>query len=199
MRRAGWITLALAASIATVAAPRAGAETETFTATLLQQSDMRSGGGTRTVPVTFRITSWTGPDEAARLDAILREGGPDALLREFRKGKSRAGYILSTVGAGEPSWRVAMATVEKTPRGRVVRLITDRPVGFVEGWSGARSLEYPFSIFEFTVDGGGRGQGVAIPAARLVADDLEGTLAVEVLPWVTGPDRLLGVRQSSND
>ncbi|MFN8091077.1 MAG: hypothetical protein U0599_02395 [Vicinamibacteria bacterium] len=198
MRRAGWITLALAAGIGTTMVPRAGAETETFTATLLQQSDMRQSR-TRSVPVTFRIESWTSPQEAARLDSVLQEGGPAALLREFRKGRARAGYILTSAPMGEPSWRVAMATVRDTPRGRLVRLVTDRPIGFAESRTGARSLEYPFSVFEFTVDGEGRGQGIAIPAARLAAGEGEGALAFETLPYVTGPDRLLGVRQWSND
>lgn len=197
MRRASWFTLALVASIGAVAAPRASAETETFTATLLQQTNMLQSGA-RTWPLTFRIESWTSAEEAARLGAVLQEGGPDALLREFRKGKSRAGYVLSSAYTREPSWRVAMATVRETPRGRVVRLVTDRPIGFAESWTSARSLDYPFSVFEFTLDGEGRGQGFAIPAARL-ADADGGPLTFETLPYVTGPDRLLGVRRWTSD
>jgi len=197
MRRAGWFTLALVASIGAAAPSRAAAETETFTATLLQQNDMRQSG-TRTWPVTFRIESWTSPEEAARLGAVLQEKGPEGLLREFRKGKSRAGYVLSSAYTREPSWRVAMATVADTPRGRVVRLVTDRPIGFAESWANARSLDYPFSVFEFTLDGKGRGQGIAIAAARL-ADTDDGPLSFETLPYVTGPDRLLAVRQWLND
>ena len=49
------------------------------------------------------------------------------------------------------------------------------------------------------MDGEGRGQGIAIPAARLAAGEGEGALAFETLPYVTGPDRLLGVRHWSND
>jgi hypothetical protein len=197
MRRAGWFTLALVASIGAVAAPRAGAETETFTATLLQQTNMLQSG-TRTWPLTFRIESWTSPEEAARVDAVLQESGPEALLREFRKGRMRAGYILSSAYTREPSWRVAMATVRDTPRGRVVRLVTDRPIAFAESWASTRSLDYPFSVFEFTLDGEGRGQGVAIPAARLVDSD-SGPLTFETLPYVTGPDRLLAVRRWTSD
>jgi hypothetical protein len=71
--------------------------------------------------------------------------------------------------------------------------VTDRPVGLAERWSGARSLDYEFAVFEFTLDAKGRGQGIAIPAARLVPGDDE-SLVFETLPYTTGPDRLMGVR-----
>ena len=50
---------------------------------------------------------------------------------------------------------VAMATTADTPRGRVVRLLTDRPIEFAEAYYGARSLDYEFAAFEFTLDAKG--------------------------------------------
>ncbi len=97
----------------------------------------------------------------------------------------------------EPSWRVAMATSVDTPRGRVVRLLTDRPIQFAEAYSQARSLDYEFAAFEFTLDKKGNGQGIAIPAARLSQDE-DGQVTVETLPYTTGPERLIGVRAWEN-
>lgn len=198
MKTVSWSALAAAASLGLVAVPRATyAGPETFTATILSQADMRRTA-TRTWPITFHVQSWTTEEDRARLEAILLEGGPDALLREFRKGKDRAGFVTSPAIVQEPSWRVAMATAVDTPRGRVVRLLTDRPISFGEAWTGARSLDYEFAVFEFTLDEKGRGQGIAIPAARLVPDG-EGEIAFETLPYTTGPDRLLGVRKWGSD
>jgi hypothetical protein len=193
MKTASWTALALAASLGLGGAPRANAETETFTATLLQNADMRQSSS-RTWPITFHVESWTSEEDGRRLEAILKEGGPDALLREFQKGKTRAGYIVSPVIAQQPSWRVAMATAVDTPRGRVVRLLTDRPIAFAEAYSGSRSLDYEFAAFEFTLDGRGRGQGIAIPAARMRQDE-SGEVSFETLPYTTGPEKLIGVRK----
>ena len=193
MKTRAWAVMAVAATVGFACVSSAMArETETFTATMIQNADMRQVSS-RTWPMTFRIESWTSEEDGERLQAILKEGGPDALLREFQKGKTRAGYIVSPAFAREPSWRVAMATAVDTPRGRVVRLLTDRPVALAESFAGSRSLDYEFAAFEFTLDENGRGQGIAIPAARLT-QDAEGQLTLETLPYSTGPDRLMGVR-----
>jgi hypothetical protein len=190
--------LAVAAGLALCAGPRvASAETETFTATLLSNADVRQAFS-RTWPISFHVRSWTSEEELARFEAVLKEGGSDALLREFQKGKQPAGYVTSPAIVRQPSWRVAMATSVDTPRGRVVRLLTDRPIGFAESWSGARSLDYEFAVFQFTLDEKGRGHGTAIPAARLVENG-DGQLTFETLPYTTGPDRLIGVRQWGSD
>lgn len=198
MKAISWVALVMAAGVGALAGPQAAsAETETFTATILRAADMRQGAS-RTWPLTFRIENWTSEDDLARLETVLKEGGPDALLREFQKGRTRAGYLVSTAFVREPSWRVAMATATDTPRGRVVRIVTDRPVAFAEAWSGSRSLDYPFAVFEFTLDGRGEGQGLAVTAARLT-DEGDGQLSFETLPHSTGPDRLLGVRKWAKD
>lgn len=197
MRIRLWAGLAVAASFSLGGVTEAMArETETFTATVLQNANMLQRSS-RSFPITFHVESWTSDEDGERLKAILKEGGPEALLREFQKGKTRAGYVLSPALTREPSWRVAMATSVDTPRGRVVRLLTDRPIQFAEAYTQARSLDYEFAAFEFTLDKKGNGQGIAIPAARLSQDE-DGQVTVETLPYTTGPERLIGVRAWEN-
>ena len=194
MKSRAWAVLGVAATLGIGAGTRATAgETETFTATMIQNADMRQAFS-RTWPMTFHVERWTSDEDGERLKAILKEGGPDALLREFQKGKTRAGYVVSPAFSREPSWRVAMATSVDTPRGRVVRLLTDRPIQFAEAYSQSRSLDYEFAAFEFTLDRKGNGQGIAVPAARLIQDE-DGQVTVETLPYTTGPERLIGVRK----
>ena len=151
MRTRAWAVLGVAASLGIGAGTRATAgETETFTATVLQNADMRQGSS-RTFPITFHVESWTTEEEGERLQAILKESGPEGLLREFQKGKTRAGYVLSPAFAREPSWRVAMATAVETPRGRVVRLLTDRPIQFREAYYSSRSLDYEFAALDLKI------------------------------------------------
>jgi hypothetical protein len=197
MKTMAWAVLGVTATLGIGAGTRATAgETETFTATMIQNADMRQRSS-RTLPISFHVERWTTEEDGERLKAILKEGGPDALLREFQKGKTRAGYVLSPALTREPSWRVAMATSVDTPRGRVVRLLTDRPIQFAEAYSQARSLDYEFAAFEFTLDKKGNGQGIAIPAARLSQDE-DGQVTMETLPYTTGPERLIGVRAWDN-
>jgi hypothetical protein len=192
MRTTRW-ALALATGTSMLLSPGladARTDKETFTATVLRSADMRQDGS-RTWTITFNVVSWTSEEDLARLGAILKEGGPEALLREFREGRSPAGYVVGF--SREPSWRLAMATAVDTPRGRVVRMITDRPVSLAETWAGAQSRDYEFAVFEFTLDERGQGQGLALPAARLV-EGWDRRLEFEPLPYSSGPDRLIGVR-----
>jgi hypothetical protein len=63
---------------------------------------------------------------------------------------------------------------------------------FGEAYYGTRSKDYEFGVVELKLNADG--EGATIPAARLSLD-AEGKIVVETLPYATGPQRLLGVRQ----
>ncbi len=165
---------------------------ETFMATVLQQANMRLPGG-GTFQLTMNVDEWTSVEERKRLITVFKEGGSEALMKELRKAK--AGYIVPPAFARWPSWEVDVASSIPQPSGgRIVRLFTERPIIFGEAYYNTRSKDYEFGIVELKLNADGEGEGVTIPAAKLSLDK-EGQLVVETLPYTTGPQKLIGVRQ----
>ncbi len=165
---------------------------ETFFGTVLQQANMRLPGG-GTFQLTMNVDQWTSVEERRRLLAIFKEGGSEALMKELRKMK--AGYIVPPAIARWPSWEVDVASSIPPPAGgRIVRLFTERPIIFGEAYFNTRSKDYEFGVVELKLNADGEGEGVTIPAAKLSLSD-KGELVVETLPYTTGPQKLIGVRQ----
>jgi hypothetical protein len=86
------------------------------------------------------------------------------------------------------------SSIPQPDGGRIVRLFTERPIIFGEAYYNTRSTDYEFGIVELKLNAEGEGEGVTIPAAKLSLDK-EGQLVVETLPYTTGPQKLLGVRE----
>ncbi len=187
----------LGLALVVVCAAGAGAEDkkknrETFMATVLQQANMRLPGG-GTFQLTMNVDEWTSLEERKRLITVFKEGGPEALMKELRKTK--AGYIVPPAFARRPSWEVDVASsIPQPDGGRIVRLFTERPIVFGEAYLDTRSKDYEFGVVELKLNADGEGEGVTIPAAKLSLND-KGELVVETLPYTTGPQRLIGVRQ----
>jgi hypothetical protein len=149
------------------------------------------GGGT--FQLTMNVDEWTSVEERKRLVTVFKEGGSEALMKELRKMK--AGYIVPPAFARWPSWEVDVASsIPQPDGGRIVRLFTERPIIFGEAYYNTRSKDYEFGIVELKLNAEGEGEGMTIPAAKLSLSD-QGELVVETLPYTTGPQRLMGVRQ----
>ena len=188
-----WLGLALVVSCAAGApAEDKKKNRETFMATVLQQANMRLPGG-GTFQLTMNVDEWTSVEERRRLIIVFKEGGSEALMKELRKMK--AGYIVPPAFARWPSWEVDVASSIPQPGGRrIVRLFAERPIIFGEAYYNTRSKDYEFGIVELKLNADGEGEGVTIPAAKLSLSD-KGELVVETLPYTTGPQKLIGVRQ----
>lgn len=178
-----------------VPALSAAQEKESFTGTVLLTSNMRMPAG-QTYRITLNVDKWTSLEERKNLVDELKEGGEDAVLKSLEKMK--AGYIVPPPFARQPSWRVAVASTFDTPKGRVVRVFTDRPIAFLEAYHSTRSKEYRFGAAEFVLNEKGEGEGVVVPAAR-IGFDQEGRLVIETLPHSTGPQKLIGVKSWSKE
>ena len=193
LRTALWLGVVLVA--ASAAGARAGEKEknrETFMATVLQQANMRLPGG-GTFQLTMNVDQWTSLEERKRLIGVFTEGGSEALMKELRKMK--AGFISPPAFARWPSWEIDVASsIPQPDGGRIVRLFTERPIIFGEAYYNTRSKDYAFGIVELKLNADAEGEGVTIPAAKLSLDK-EGQLVVETLPYTTGPQKLIGVRQ----
>ena len=64
---------------------------------------------------------------------------------------------------------------------RKIVIGTDRPMSFFEARNNPRSRDYEFTLAEIRLpkDGKGKGQGKAIPAAKLTWDKEKNTLEIE--------------------
>ena len=141
----------------------------------------------QTARVTMSIKHWTANEEKAALYKTLKEGGSDAFLKEMRK--TIVGYIWSTRSIRYP---LNIASSFQTEKGRIVRLVTERPISFAETMTATRSRDYEFGVIEFTLNAEGKGDGYIIPTAK-VSINKDGQLEVETLG--TGPQKLLNVKK----
>jgi hypothetical protein len=122
------------------------------------------GASTSTLQIT--VNRWSTPDERRKLEAILDEKGPDALLAAMQKSKS-VGRIATPGRIGQDlrfAYQIPLAT-----GGRRIILGLDRQMSFYEASQRPRSADYPFTVLEMRVDENGRGQGNLVVASRVMA------------------------------
>jgi hypothetical protein len=115
--------------------------------------------------VTFTVERWSTAGQRQALSDALKENGPEGLLEALRK-QPVVGNLRTPDSLGYP---VHYADEQPLPDGgRRVVLATDRPVQMWETWQSSRTLDYPFTIVEFRVDGEGKGEGKLSRAAKVV-------------------------------
>jgi len=125
------------------------------------------------VRLTIIINSYTPDEEVRALAETLKTNGPDALSKALEKtdrGDIAAGDRLGNT--------INVARTFQTDKGRVIRLLLNRPIGFLEAARRDRSMDYEFSLVELLVDEKGKGSGVMVPAAKILFNK-EGQLDIE--------------------
>lgn len=150
------------------------------------------GAGAR-VNVDLFVNSYTSDEQAKSLAAVLVQAGPDALLKALEKGKPIGKITLSgRVGF----YDLKLIRSHRTPEGRRIYAVGDRPVGFLEMYAGNRSLDYPFGILQLDLKrnekGKEEGVGSLIYSAKIKV--LNGS-SIDVETYGIEPIRLMGVRK----
>jgi hypothetical protein len=134
--------------------------------------------GARTNTVDIVIERWSTPEEIEKLRGVMIEDRT-RLLDAVQKIKPRCGYFRTSNTLG---WDVQFAHETQMDDGtRKIVIGTDRPVSFFEARNNPRSRDYEFTLAEIRLpkDGKSKGQGKAIPAAKLTWDKEKNTLEIE--------------------
>jgi hypothetical protein len=140
----------------------------------------------RSRPFTLIVNNYSAADDVERLNAALRSGGQDALMRALSKLSAGRLSIGNNVGVTANAV-IATPTAEG---GTKLTVLYERNVNFYELRYGARSQDYRFGYAELYLDRTGKGAGTFIPAAKV---KLEGDTWV-VEDFGEFPARLMGLR-----
>ena len=172
--------LAVAAAVAAVviaSPPVAGKQaSEKFTGFAI---NLNSGPSTATVD--FTIDRWSSEADRNNLLSILQEEknsytANEKMLKVLQK-MPKVGYIRTP---DRLAWDLQYARQSPLPEGgRRLVLATDRPVGFREAASSARTMDYPFTIIEVQLDKNDKGVGKILAGTRLYIDKKSKELVLE--------------------
>ena len=150
------------------------------------------GAGAR-VNVDLYVKSYTTDADAKSLAGTLLEGGSEALLKALEKRKS-IGKITLTGRTG--FYDLKLIRSHRTPEGRRIYAVGDRPVGFLEVYVSNRSRDYPFGILQLDLKKNSKGReegtGALIYAAKIKV--LDGN-SIDVESYGIDAIRLMGVRK----
>jgi hypothetical protein len=164
MRRSHRRQALLAAAFLTLsftAAAQSNLPAESFRAIAVNMSGFGPGSaGT----VDIVIQRWSSDAERDRLLTVFKEQGPEKLLDALQDTRP-VGYIKSP---GSLGWDLRFARQWPDEEGgRRIVVLTDRPMGFREVASSARTVDYPFTVIEFHLDRNGKGEGRASVATKI--------------------------------
>jgi hypothetical protein len=136
---------------------------EEFSANLMTWSTGTTAG--KSTRLNMTVEHWATAEEVAGWKKLLAEQGPAALydvLSRMNMGK------IKTTESYEYAIYVAYSV--QTEKGRVVKLITERPVFTREVAKDRYTLDYIYSAITLTLDEKGKGGGTLLPTAKIFYD-----------------------------
>lgn len=154
--------LTLLLSSAGAAQPPTRPEPEQFT---MIASNISEIGGTGIAPLDLDILGWTSEAENERLMAAFNKRGQDGLIDALQKTDPVA--RLKQPGFLSFDFHYARQAVKADGTRRIL-LVTDRYIGFGEATARTRTLDYPFTLIDMTIDASGRGEGKLFIATKIM-------------------------------
>jgi len=158
---------------------------EQFSATAFATSGAANG---KSVGVNIFVNSYTTNDEVQQFLDTLKAQGQDGLEKAFDKAPER-GRIAVTGSTGNT---IAFIRSRNAETKRILRMATNRIIGFNELVQSPRSRDYKFTIIELRLDADGTGDGTLMYATKLKFNK-KGELELE--HFGQSPIRLANVRK----
>lgn len=136
---------------------------ETFSAT----ASVKKGSSTESKAVTFHIDRFITDAERDKLVPIVKSNDAAAIVKALT-----ALPDIGSVTVGEAKTPIKYAYARPTGSGRLVTIVTARPLGFIGGDApGAKAKAgSEIGIALLVLDGSGKGDGEVSPAARIKVD-----------------------------
>jgi len=133
---------------------------ESYTAIVQRDADS-AGAPAGEIQVSIALLRPMRLEDALPLRDSLAGGGQQALLHAIQ---GRGQGMLRMGGLEYP---LDLVVEQQQGATRHIVVVTTRPIGVSETNTGAASLDYPFGLAVFDVDGQGRGEGLVYPKATL--------------------------------
>jgi hypothetical protein len=158
---------------------------QTYAATAFGQSGALAG---KSFGVTIYVTAWTSDQEVHNFAAVLKSGGPNALVSAL--GKSQEVGRLSPTGFVGSGFRIARLRPAPGGESKII-MVTDRPISFGEAYNSTRSRDYQFGIVVLNLDKDGNGTGTLAPVCKIKFNKKD---ELEIENYGQKPLRLTNVR-----
>ena len=154
-------------------------------------------GGTfagQSIPFTLEISGVTSDENALKYLEVLKNKGQAGLLSAISKNKLGWVKLDSTAvrGINLTKWTYDLLVVRalRTEKGRLFKMLYERTPSMYELRQGGRIRDYIFTYMEMYVGEDGKGNGMAIGAAKIKWSKKE---ELEIENFGTYPARLMGV------
>jgi hypothetical protein len=130
--------------------------------------------GGKSIQFDFRVSRYATDAEVDSLAQLLKEKGPDALLRALEK--EDVGRINPVGSVGN---QIAIARKRVIGKDTVITVVTARVMPFVELYRGGRTTDYPFGFLQVKLNEKGEGAGQIMAAAKIRFDKKKGHYEIE--------------------
>ena len=190
MNAKGILTLILVILCATtnvLAQEEKKGETEHFAASAYSMNR-----GARMVNVDIRVKAYTDNDKTQQFASVLVEGGQKALTKALEKSDD-IGSIQMTGRVGFYDFKLIRS--RRTPTGRRIVAVCDRPLQFGELYAGTRSTDYTIGIMILDLNKDKKGKEVGSGNLYYAAKVKIKNNKIQIEHFQIHPVRLVNVRK----
>ena len=190
MNSKGIVTLVLVILCATInvlAQEETKGETEHFGASAYSMNR-----GARLVNVDIRVKAYTDDDKTQQFASALVEGGQEALTKALEKSDD-IGSIQMTGRVGFYDFKLIRS--RRTPTGRRIVAVCDRPLQFGEIYGGTRSSDYTIGLMILDLNKDKKGREVGTGTLYYAAKVKIKNQTIKIEHFQLHPVRLVNVRK----